>query len=61
MSDVAVVSEPDRHGAHALAVPAIGTGGFSRLRIARMKSALQRHVQSGLLPGFVALVYHRGR
>jgi len=25
-----------------------------------MKSALQRHVQSGVLPGFVALVYHRG-
>ena len=61
MSDVALVTEPTSPGAHTLAAPAIGTGGFSRTRIARMKSALQRHVQSGLLPGFVALVNHKRR
>ena len=27
----------------------------------RMQAALRRHVESGLLPGLVALVYHRGR
>jgi CubicO group peptidase (beta-lactamase class C family) len=36
-------------------------GGFSRVRLARMHAALQRHVESGYTPGLVALVYHRGR
>jgi len=40
---------------------AIGTGGFSRTRLARMQATMRRHVESGLLPGFVALVHHRGR
>ena len=37
------------------------TAGFSRARLARMRAALQRHVESGQVPGIVALVYHRGR
>jgi CubicO group peptidase (beta-lactamase class C family) len=35
--------------------------GFSKVRQARMHAALQRHIDSGELPGLVALVYHRGR
>ncbi|HET6577271.1 MAG TPA: serine hydrolase domain-containing protein [Gemmatimonadales bacterium] len=35
--------------------------GFSRVRLARMHATLQRHVESGLIPGLVALVHHRGR
>jgi hypothetical protein len=34
---------------------------FSPPRLARMHEALRRHVESGLLPGLVALVHHRGR
>jgi CubicO group peptidase (beta-lactamase class C family) len=41
--------------------PAIGSGGFSPSRLARMHAAMRRHVESGLLPGLVALVHHRGR
>ena len=44
-----------------LETPAIGAGGFSRARVERMQTALRRHVQRGVLPGFVALVHHRGR
>jgi CubicO group peptidase (beta-lactamase class C family) len=36
-------------------------GGFSPARLARMHAALRRHVESGALPGLVALVHHRGR
>ena len=35
--------------------------GFSPTRLARMQAALRRHVESGVLPGLVALVHHRGR
>lgn len=35
--------------------------GFSPGRLARLGAALRRHVESGTLPGLVALVYHRGR
>lgn len=43
-------------------VPAIvGAGGFGRARLDRMHAALRRHVESGMLPGLVAMVYHRGR
>ncbi|HEX6617038.1 MAG TPA: serine hydrolase domain-containing protein [Gemmatimonadales bacterium] len=37
------------------------TIGFSRTRLARMRTALQRHVDNGRVPGLVALVWHRGR
>jgi CubicO group peptidase (beta-lactamase class C family) len=39
----------------------IESKGFSRVRLARMHATLQRHVESGLIPGLVALVHHRGR
>jgi CubicO group peptidase (beta-lactamase class C family) len=34
---------------------------FSQLRLARMRAALQRHIDSGHTPGIVALVHQRGR
>jgi CubicO group peptidase (beta-lactamase class C family) len=37
------------------------SGDFSPSRLARMRAALQRHVESGQVPGLVALVYQRGR
>lgn len=37
------------------------SSGFSRARRARMRAALQRHVESGQVPGLVALVHRRGR
>jgi CubicO group peptidase (beta-lactamase class C family) len=39
----------------------IGRGGFSPVRLARMRAALRRHVESGSPPGLVALLHHRGR
>jgi CubicO group peptidase (beta-lactamase class C family) len=41
--------------------PAAPTGGFSSARTARMHAALQRHVDSGQVPGVVALVHRKGR
>jgi CubicO group peptidase (beta-lactamase class C family) len=35
--------------------------GFSSARLARMHAALRRHVESGAVPGVVALVHQRGR
>lgn len=35
--------------------------GFSPVRLERMHTALRRHVESGVLPGLVALMHHRGR
>ncbi len=37
------------------------SNGFSRARLARMHAALQRHVDSGEVPGLVTLVHRRGR
>ena len=34
--------------------------GFSPQRLGRLRAALQRHVESGQVPGLLALVYHRG-
>ncbi|HEU4589143.1 MAG TPA: serine hydrolase domain-containing protein [Gemmatimonadales bacterium] len=34
---------------------------FSSARLARLRAALERHVQPGQVPGLVALVSHRGR
>ena len=36
-------------------------GGFSRSRVARLHTALARHVSEGHVPGLVALLYQRGR
>jgi CubicO group peptidase (beta-lactamase class C family) len=55
MTTSALISEPFSRTA------AIEDGGFSRVRIASMQSALRRHVDSGELPGLVALVSWRGR
>jgi CubicO group peptidase (beta-lactamase class C family) len=35
--------------------------GFSPTRLARMRAALQRHIDEGTVPGLVALVYRRGQ
>ena len=35
--------------------------GFSSARLARMHETLRRHVESGGIPGLVALVHQRGR
>jgi len=35
--------------------------GFSRVPLERMRAALRGHVESGSLPGLVAIVHHRGR
>jgi CubicO group peptidase (beta-lactamase class C family) len=47
--------------AKAKPAPAAPTGGFSSARTARMQAALQRHVDSGQVPGVVALVHQKGR
>ena len=60
MRDTAVLPDTRDQSVPTLELPAIGTGGFSRKRVARMQAALRRHVESGLLPGFAALVHHRG-
>lgn len=41
--------------------PSLARGDFSPARLERMRAALQRHVDSGMLPGLVALVSHRGQ
>jgi CubicO group peptidase (beta-lactamase class C family) len=41
--------------------PAANRGGFSPPRLARLRNALERHVETGQIPGLVALVHHRGR
>jgi CubicO group peptidase (beta-lactamase class C family) len=41
--------------------PAGRRTGFPRTRLARMRAALQRHVDDGAVPGLVALVYRRGQ
>ena len=40
---------------------AVESSGFSSARLARMHAALRRHVDSGEVPGLVALVHQRGR
>ena len=54
------VSQAERNKTSELG-PALVSGGFSRMRLARMRAALRRHVDCGVLPGFVALVHHRDR
>ena len=41
--------------------PASKGGGFSHARLERMRAALRRHVESGAVPGLVALISRRGR
>lgn len=40
---------------------ALKRSGFSRKRVARMHATLQRYIDSGEIPGVVALVHQRGR
>jgi len=61
MRDVALLSESPNPGTQTLEPPTIAAEGFTPTRVARMRAALRRHVESGLLPGFTALVHHRGR
>ena len=35
--------------------------GFSAMRLARMKAAMQRYIDSGWAPGLVTFVHHKGR
>ena len=49
------------HGKTAKRSPATRSSGFPSARLARMHAALRRHVESGSIPGLVALVHRRGR
>jgi CubicO group peptidase (beta-lactamase class C family) len=49
------------HGKPSKRSSAIKSSGFSRARLARMDAALRRHVESGQIPGLVALVHQHGR
>jgi CubicO group peptidase (beta-lactamase class C family) len=49
------------HGKPSKRSSAIKSSGFSRARLARMHGALRRHVESGQMPGLVALVHQRER
>ena len=40
---------------------AAGRREFSKLRLARLRASLQRHVDNGHVPGLVALIHQRGR
>jgi len=52
---VAVAQSPQ-----AAARPPSGKGGLSKSRLARMREAMLRHVESGRMPGLVTLVSRRG-
>jgi CubicO group peptidase (beta-lactamase class C family) len=52
---------PQTHEQGLQRLPARDSGVFAPARLERMHAALRRHVDSGVLPGLVALVYHRGR
>lgn len=41
--------------------PTIDSSVFSQKRLARLRDAMQRHMEDGRLSGLVALIYHRGR
>jgi CubicO group peptidase (beta-lactamase class C family) len=41
--------------------PTVVRGGFCKTRLERMHKTLSRYVETGTVPGVVALVYHRGR
>jgi CubicO group peptidase (beta-lactamase class C family) len=49
------------HGKTFKRTAAIKSNSFSPARLARMHAALRRHVESGQVPGLVALVHQRGR
>ena len=53
--------DTESHGMTAVQSSVITDGGFSSARRARMHAALRRHVDSGQIPGLVALVHQRGR
>ena len=51
---------PDR-GKTCRRASKIKSRAFSNARLARMRAALQRHVDNGEVPGLVALIHQRGR
>jgi CubicO group peptidase (beta-lactamase class C family) len=53
--------DTETHGVTAVQSSVITDSGFSSARRARMHAALRCHVDSGQLPGLVALVHQRGR
>ena len=53
--------DTETHGMTAVQSSVITDSGFSSARRARMHAALRRHVDSGQVPGLVALVHQRGR
>lgn len=55
---IPTLTRPDSERAERL--PAVTRSGFSQIRLARMRDALQRHIDSGTVPGLVALVHRRG-
>lgn len=59
MPDQSLRARP--HGRRRERSRIITSSGFSSTRLANMHAALQRHVDSGQVPGLVALVQHRGR
>src|SRR4029453_3177724 len=52
---------PQSHGKTFKRSSAIKSSGFSSARLARLHATLRRHVESGQIPGLVALVHQRGR
>ena len=50
-----------RHATISRRSSATKRSGFASARLARMHAALLRHVESGSIPGLVALVHQRGR
>jgi CubicO group peptidase (beta-lactamase class C family) len=55
---IPTLTRPNSERAEQL--PAVARSGFSQIRLARMRDALQRHIDSGTVPGLVALVHRRG-
>jgi CubicO group peptidase (beta-lactamase class C family) len=55
-----LLQTPSR-SAIAEAFPQIVGPQFSGMRLARLRTALRRHVEAGQVPGLVALVHHAGR
>ncbi|HEX5991845.1 MAG TPA: serine hydrolase domain-containing protein, partial [Thermomicrobiales bacterium] len=56
-----ILDVPDADRQPSSKSAAIDRGDFSPARLERMQVALRRHVESGVLPGLVALVSHLGR
>jgi hypothetical protein len=57
---LALPAVADAQSSQAAARPPSGKGGLSKARLARMREAMLRHVESGRMPGLVTLVRRRG-